>query len=72
MSVPRGWLRLYGEPDWNLERAPFYIYMKNWTNELKYLYYWNKWNLSKKNELLTSINHNMNETHGFSKNIMYV
>jgi len=28
--------------------------------------------LEQKNELLTSINHNMNETHGFSKNIMYV
>jgi len=47
--------------------------MKNRMNELKYCTCIIEANEAwAKNESLTSINHNMNETHGLKKNIMYV
>jgi len=76
VSIPstRGGLRLCGAPGWNLERGSFLYIYENLNERIEVLVLLKQMKLEQKNESLTKINHNMNETHEFSKqyNVGYV
>jgi len=69
ISLPpvKGGLRLYGAPGWNLETGPFLSIYEKLNERIEVLVLLKQIKLEQKKESLASINHNINETHGFSK-----